>query len=81
MGWLSEKTTCDGRPYGSPCTNARQHCQNGHKCENGTCGPIKRNWYCDGAGDSRCEPDTSCQWHRYEDRWKCKLITDHHYWD
>ena len=72
VGWLSEKTTCDGKAYGQPCTNARQHCQNGHKCENGTCGPIKRNWNCDGPGDSRCEPGTSCQWYRYDAEWVCR---------
>ena len=72
VGWLSEKTTCDGKAYGQPCTNAKQHCQNGHKCENGTCGPIKRNWYCDGAGDDRCESGTSCQWYRYDATWLCR---------
>ena len=63
--------SCEGRDYGQPCTNARHHSKNGHKCEGNTCGPIKRNWRC-GDGRGECESGTSCRYYSYEGHYTCQ---------
>ena len=53
--------TCDGRSYGSPCTNYAKHCIYGHKCRDNTCGPINFGYECDGINDDRCQGGTYCK--------------------
>jgi|UniRef100_A0A6C0JQ01 hypothetical protein len=53
--------TCDGRPYGSPCTDYAKHCIYGHQCRSNTCGPINKGYECDGINDDRCTDGHVCK--------------------
>jgi|UniRef100_A0A6C0JNZ1 hypothetical protein len=53
--------TCDGRPFGSPCTDYAKHCIYGHQCRSNTCGPINFGYKCDGINDDRCQGGYYCK--------------------